>query len=279
MQGHAVSSIDKFCKNLRVFWFVFGVYVRQSFYHKSSASAMIITWIVRVGLTVLLYGSIYKLIGQTTIKNITFDVAVSGMLFFAIYGTFGIRELNRVITQEYKSGSLEIWFTKPLPYLLLKLAEVIGRNIPAVLGLSLVMIFYWSLAHHNSTVDHMVIRLIWCAVLLLIGLVLMFCIYSLVGLSAVFLTESKPVFFVVDKLVMTFGGIYIPIGFFSPGFRFFGEILPTGATTYGAQLFYPDFFDNLPRFIVTQCVWIAVLGWFLLIMSKRVDKYLTVNGG
>ncbi len=266
-------------KNLQTFWFVFCLYARQSFYHKSGALALIFTWGFRMGLTIILYGAIYALIGRSAVKNITFDVAVSGMLFFAFFSIFGTRMLNRLINNEYKAGGLEIWFTKPLPYVLLKLAEAVGTNVPAIIGLGVSSIVYWLCAHGDFTIDHAALRLLCGAILFLQGLIISVFIYGLVGLSAIFLTESKPIWFIVDKLIMVFGGIYIPIGFFPHGFRLLGETLPTGAATYASQTLYPDFFANLPRFALTQIVWLVVLGYSLFAVNRLAHKRLTVNGG
>lgn len=266
-------------KNLRTFWFVFALYMRQSLYHKSGAIAVIASWGLRLALTMVLYHSIFKLIGQTAIRNTSYDVAVSGMLFFTLFSIFGIRDLNRIISREYKAGSLEIWFTKPLPYVLLKLAEVLGKSIPSLIGVVVIIAGYWLVAHDDFAVDHMVLRLVLSGVFLLGGLVIAICLYSMVGLSAIFLTDSKAVWFIIDKLVMIFGGIYIPIGFFPGWFRMIGETLPTGALMVGGQFLYPDFFSNLPRFIVLQSVWLCLLVYGLLVMNRQVEKHLTVNGG
>lgn len=116
-------------------------------------------------------------------------------------------------------------------------------------------------------------------VLIILGLVILNLLFTMIGMSVVFLHDSRGLFLINDKLLMTFGGIYIPVGFFPETLRLVGETLPTGAATYAAQVFYPDFFDNLPRFIIVQLIWIVLLGWGLYLLSKASDRHMAVNGG
>jgi ABC-2 type transport system permease protein len=266
-------------KNLRTLFFIFLLNMRQSFYYKGGAVAVTITWAFRVGITALLYTHIYKLLGVDQIKGVSLDVAISGMMFFAIYSLFSGREIPKRMTAENKSGGIEVWFSKPVPYLLLKLGEVWGKNVPSFIGIVVVSFLYWMTATHHQHIDQEILRL-FCAVLLLFGGALIsVMLYMLVALSAIFLVESRAINYIVDKLIMLFGGIYIPIAFFPTTFRTIAETFPTTAATFGAQFLYLDFFDNLSRFIAVQFFWIVVLYGALVYLNRLAHAHLTVNGG
>jgi ABC-2 type transport system permease protein len=266
-------------KNLRTFWFIMQLNMRQAFYHKGGAIAMILVWSVRVGVTVLLYANIYKLIGQQNIKGISLEVAISGMMFFAIYSSSSGREIPKRVTAENKSGGIEVWFSKPIPYLLLKLGEVWGKNVPTMLGIAITCFVCWFFVSGKASIDHSILRFVLAVMLLLLGSLISVTLYMLVSLTAIFLVESKAVNYIVDKLIMLFGGIYIPVAFFPTNFRVIGEMLPTTAATYGSQFLYPNFLDNVGRFFTLQIIWLVVLYAGLIFMQNKANKHLTVNGG
>jgi ABC-type uncharacterized transport system permease subunit len=266
-------------KNLHTFWFVLRLYIRQSLYHKRAAIGMTASWVVRMTLTIILYYHIYRLIGQNNVKGITFPVAVSGMLFFAIFLGIGFRELPGLINRENRSGNLEIWFTKPLPYLYLKVAECFGKNIIAAGLLLSLAVLGGFFCIHALQADQILLRLLAGVILLLGGWSIAIMIYGIIGLSAVFLNEIRAIENIVSKIAMVFGGAYVPVGFLPDGFRYFGGLLPTSAMTYGGQLFYPDFFTNLPHYLCMQAFWWMVLGYGLFAMNRKVRRHLNVNGG
>lgn len=260
------------------FFHVLRMHIRQAFFHRTAALGVIFSWALRVGLTMLLYRGIYHLIGEESVKGINFDIAASSMMLYAIYAAFGGREMFWSINDEYRSGGMEVWLNKPVSYLAMKMAQVVSKDIPATLSLFVCMTAFWSI-HGLPQTDHTVLRLISGAFLLFFGVVISFFLYGIMGMSAIWLQDAKPVFSTGDKLIMVFGGIYIPIAFFPPWFRLLGESLPIGATSFVSQIFYPDFFSHLPRFLAVQIIWIILLALSLHRINRAAKSRMTVNGG
>lgn len=265
-------------KSLQQFWLVLRLQARQAWHHKAAAFAVVVSWGLRMGMTILLYYGIYRVMGVDQVKGLSFSVATSSMILYALYSGFGNREVFKIINNEYKSGLIEVWVNKPVSYSLMKMAEVMGRNIPAACGLGFCAALYWG-GVGLPDVDHLALRLAAGGALLAMGVLIGYLTYALVGLSVIWLKDATGTWLIVDKLVMIFGGAYIPIAFFPDWLRYTGEILPTTAMTYVAQMFYPDFIDHLPRFIGLQLVWIMVLSLALHRVTRSMDRYLLVNGG
>jgi ABC-2 type transport system permease protein len=265
-------------KTIAQFWLILRLQTRQAWFHRAAVLGIVMSWGLRMGITILLYQGIYKIIGTTSIKNISFQIAASSMILYAVYSVFGTRDISRIINNDYKSGAMEVWLNKPISYLVFKIAETLGKNIPATVTLTVVALgFLW--IGGPKDIDHMLIRFLLGALLLFLGIVVGCLLYSLIGLSVVWLQDGTSAYWIVDKFVMVFGGAYIPVAFFPHDFRLIGESLPTGAVTFLSQIFYPDFFVNTPRFIATQLFWIAALGFSLFKASQAANKNLTVNGG
>ncbi len=267
-----ISLISKFIA-------VFKLQNRQAWYHKYTALGMMATWGLRLLLTAILYAGIYKVIQKTSLKGITLPVAISSMGLYTLYSCFGGREIFRIINDEYISGVMEVWLNKPLPYIGLKIAECLGKNIPAISGMFMAGIILFLFSDIKSATDNIILRILCGIPLLIGGVIITYLIYSIIGLSAIWLQDARSVFMIHDKLIMILGGIYIPIGFFPNWFRLIGESIPAGTATLISQLFYPDFFDNLLRFYSLQIIWIFILFVSLVKLNKKADLYLTVNGG
>ena len=258
---------------------VFKLQHRQAWYHKYTALGVVVSWGLRLLITVLLYAGIYHLIQQTSVKGITLPIAISSMVLYAFYSCFGGREMFRCINEEYLSGVMEIWLNKPLPYLGLKMAETLGKNIPAAVGMLIVGLALFFSSDLPRQTDHLTLRIALGVPLLVGGIIVSYMIYALIGLSAIWIEDARAVNMVHDKFIMVFGGIYVPIGFFPDWFRTLGEILPAGAPMFVGQIFYADFLANAPRFFALQIFWILIIGWSLARVNRSADRHLTVNGG
>ncbi len=265
-------------KTIRQFFLVLRLQARQAWFHRAAAIGTIVTWSLRSGITVLLYHGIYKIIGTGSIKNISFEVAASSTILYAIYSSFSTRDISKIVNSDYKSGAIEIWLNKPVSYLAFKIAEIFGRNIPVIVTLLVLSVGFFSIGGLPN-VDHLLKRLLLGILLLWSGVVIGCLLSGLIGLSVIWLKDNSSLHSIIDKIIMIFGGSYLPLTFFPPYFRLMGESLPTGAVTFISQIFYPDFFDNLPRFIITQLFWIIILGIALSKVSQAANRNMTVNGG
>lgn len=271
--------MNQLLKQARGFWYLLTLYTRQGLYHKVAAASSVMVWGVRMGLTIILYYYIYQLIDDHQAKGVTFSIAVSGMLYFAVFFGFGTRMISRQINKEYRSGGLEVWFNKPLPYLVVKAAETLGKNMLSNGCMLVAFIVITALMANAMQMDHAALRYVCLAWLLVVGLVIATLLYAMIGLSAMFLGSTVSMENIVTKFVMIFGGAYMPIGFFPSMFRLIGEFLPTSAMMYGGQFFYRDFLDNMPRFMATQIVWLVVFSWCSVKLYRKAAKHLSVNGG
>ena len=264
---------------LRTSWFMFRLYVRQSLYHKAGAVGTVVTWALRIGLTIFLYQKIYHLMGKAEIHGLSFPVALSGMVYFAVFFAFGTRQVSREINRDFKSGSIGTWYNKPISYAGLKIAQVLGKNM---MGAIFILTVFVTIAAHivmQDNIDHIGWRFGVMALSLLMGLLISLCFFTMIGLSAIFLGATDAIENIVSKFIMILGGAYVPVGFFPEKLRLIGDILPTTAMTYGGQFLYSDFIDHAPRFLMLQVMWIVTLGFLVCILNRKVAKHLSVNGG
>ncbi len=266
-------------KPINNFILVLKMNTRQAWFHRGSANAQILSWAIRMGMTIVLYYFVYKTYNIGSVNGITFQIATSSMILYALFVGTGYRNLFSIINRDVKSGAIEVWVNKPVSYIHVKVAETFGKNLPVFFGLLVAGFVFWFVSGQLPVVENMPLRLLAAVPIAILGLVIATLLYVIIGLSAVWLTEAKPIYTIVDKFIMIFGGAYIPIGFFPPALRLVGELFPTGAAIYITQLFYTNFLDNFPRFIAVQIFWLVVLSTGVYFMSKSVNQNLTINGG
>lgn len=265
-------------KSIHNLFLMIRMQARQACFNRMAILATVVSWGLRMGLTILLYVGIYKALGKTDIKGIDMTVAASSMILYAIFSGFSSRDISRAIDTDFKSGAIEIWLNKPVAYLVMKAGEVLGKNLPSALTLIAVAFLFWTIFGLPHA-DHIALRILAGLPLLVMGIIVALLLYALIGLTVVWLHDSSATFMIVDKFVMVFGGAYIPIAFFPPVMRSIGEFLPTGAITVVSQMFYPDFFTNYPRFVLCLTGWMIVLGMTVYKVNKNVSIHMTVNGG
>ncbi len=265
-------------KSFSHLFLVLRLQTRQAFYHRVAVIAIIFLWGSRMGLTALLYYGIYDVLGTDTINGVDVSIATSSIILYAVFSGFGSRDMYRLINEDFKSGAIEVWLNKPVSYLIMKMGQNLGKDIPAGCALILMTGVFWAIMGLPHAED-MGLRFILAVPLFLLGIILAHFLYALVGLSVVWLHDATATFFIVDKIVMIFGGAYIPIAFFPGTFRLIGEASPMGAALYVSQMFYPDFFDNYLRFISVMVFWVIATGWALIAVNKAMFNRMTVNGG
>src|SRR5688572_30075822 len=110
-------------KTLSEFWLVLRLQARQAFYHRAAVIASVISWAVRMGLTILFYKGVYEILNQDHVKGLTFEIAATSMILYAVLNGFNSRDIFRLIDGEFKSGAIELWLNKPIPYVVMKIGE------------------------------------------------------------------------------------------------------------------------------------------------------------
>ena len=70
--------------------------------------------------------------------------------------------------------------------------------------------------------------------------------------------NSEPVYFLVSKLIMIFGGAWVPVAFFPKALQLFAEFSPFGGAMAVSFTMYPNFTERFPLLIFNIVFWIIV---------------------
>ncbi len=182
------------------------------------------------------------------------------------------------IAEEVKDGSIAYTMVRPYNYLAYQFANGMGEAgvrmlLVFLLGVP-VVIYYAGLP--TVALRHLP------AVLLVVALAVLldFFVYSIIGLLA-FVTEDIFSFrLIYQKLVFILGGLMIPIDFLPDWLQRIARVLPFSLTTYApAKLFVAFDAAQFRQIVVTQLIWLVIIGIILYRQYRWAVRRLVVNGG
>lgn len=260
------------------YWYAVKAAYKNTLFYRSKVISTAVLWILRVGILFLIYSYAFSFKGGT-VNNVDVIISTWAIAVYFVIITLSLRHVYRDISEEIKSGRIETKLNKPYNYLLYSLADRFGRGLPHFL---LVAIIVFPALVYFVGVPAVDITATWALsalVLLFGGLVLTSIIYSLVGLSAVWVEDADPVYWISDKAVMILGGSYIPVALFPSAVRAVAEYSPFGACMFITHIFNPDFSTNWARLLITQLLWLVVLLFFLIFVYSKANKKLSIFGG
>lgn len=232
----------------------------------------------RCGVLLLLYYYVFKL-RNGTVNNTTYDMVAWSIFMYFVFSTLRLRDISRSIMQDVQSGNIEVFFNKPMSYLLYKTWWQIGSGLysSVVVGIiGSIVLFLLIGIPQTMTIGIFIPTLI----LTFLGAsILTLLVYGLVGILAFWIEDINPVFWIVDKAVMILGGSYLPIALFPALMYKIALYSPFGASLFVTHTVNESWKDNWYLLIGIQILWIAITGSLLYFLYLKAKKRVSVNGG
>lgn len=237
-----------------------------------------VSLVARWGLLLLLYWNVYKFKGSE-INGVTFPVAAWSMFFYFSLMTLRLRDIAKAIMQDIKTGTVEILFSKPIKYIWYRMWWQFGAGaysfvIETILGIT-ALVFIVGVPDAIKS---------WFFVFTLIAVFVLSCllsllIYVVVGLLSFWIEDVRPVYMIVDKMVMILGGSFLPVAFFPALMYQIAVWSPFGAAQFVTHTVYDSWSTLWSKMIGIQLLWITVFAVLVFFMFRRAHKRVSVNGG
>ena len=123
-------------------------------------------------------------------------------------------------------------------------------------------------------------ELAWILPPVALGLALHFQVGITLGLSAFWMGDSTPLFWVYQKTLFLLGGLLVPLEFYPPAVLRVAEALPFHLVLHGpARLSLDPTPAGALRVVLPQLAWLFGLGLFTSWLYRRALRKLTVQGG
>ena len=182
------------------------------------------------------------------------------------------------ISDAVKSGDLAYTLVRPYSYLGFQIAHSLGGTLPRMV-LNFVVASLVVLPFVRG-VETSLPGLLGFIVLALLGAILDAIIAVLIGLGAFFIEEVRPLYWIYSKLLMSVGGMFVPLDMFPPWLQRISGILPFRFIIYSpARTFVA--FDG-PFFLQSLAgvaLYIVLFGLVLVLVWHWGRRRVVVHGG
>lgn len=254
------------------------IVARNSVEQKKKVIFQMINHVIFLLFSIYLYKYVYDLLPNMQ-SRLPFPNAVWSMAVYFMVFWLGVRNIERSFRNDIRSGNIETYLLRPIGYVWQKVLIQIGEGLipfASALVLSIVVCYLFvGLPIVGVSIFSWILGLV---IILILSQILTTLIFVLCGLSAFWLENSEPVYFVVSKLMMIFGGAWVPVAFFPKALQLFAEFSPFGAAMSISFAMYPNFASHFPIIILNTVFWIIFCVILVHIISKRAFKKLSVNG-
>ena len=251
--------------------------VKDRLYYPGRLVADLLTLLVRCGLLLVLYSYVFKL-NNGQIRGQSYSVAAWSIFFYFIFLTLRLRDIPQAIMDDVKSGNIEMLLTKPFSYLYYRIIWQIGSGLYPFLVLcttatTAMLVLVGLPATSGLTL------LFSLPVSFFLCLVLTSLLYSVLGLMAFWIEDILPLQWMLDKLIMALAGAYVPIAFLPKALQTLAIYSPFGAAYSIGSLAYPAWLSAWPKLFMIQIFWILFVGIVLLLLFRKAERQLSINGG
>ena len=230
-----------------------------------------------MGVFMALWSSAFGIGGESTLKGYSL---VEMVWYLAITETITLSG-SRIfieISEEVKAGNLAYTLARPLSYPWYQVANSLGGSVPRFLLNFLTATIVVGLGMRQIAGD--LSGLLAFLGMASLALLLDALVAVLIGLSAFWIEEVMPAFWIYQKLLFTVGGLFLPLEMFPDWLRRVSEWLPFQFITYVPARAFVHF---EPKFVLRamagQVTYVVVLTALVVLVWKRAQRRLVVHGG
>jgi len=190
----------------------------------------------------------------------------------------GVPQIYLGIEQDVRRGDIAYRIGRPMSYVASKLAEGAGEFVVRFTVLATFgMAGTWLLCGQLPSEPW---SLLFAIPLAFFAGLLMLVLQALIGLSAFWLQDAAPVYWIVQKFLFIFGGLMIPLSIYPRWLHAVADATPFSAMLYGCGRLVLHF-D--PALVIDTAwrlaAWSVLLLALLILVYRRSLSVLTVNGG
>jgi ABC-2 type transport system permease protein len=177
-----------------------------------------------------------------------------------------------------KSGDLAYTLARPYSYLGFQIAHSLGSTFPRML-LNFVVASLVILPFVRR-IETSLPGIVGFLVLAVLGAILDAMVAVLIGLGAFFIEEVQPLHWIYSKLLMSVGGMFLPLDMFPAWLRRISDLLPFRFIIYApARTFVAFDARFFGRALLGQAIYLVVLAAILTLVWRWGQRRLVTHGG
>jgi ABC-2 type transport system permease protein len=260
-------------KYLAVLW----IDIRQQIAYRGEFLMRGVMIAMFMSIFVALWNTVYAIGGQEAMAGFRLSQVIWYLAMTETMILSGSRVFDE-ISEAVRSGDLAYTLARPYSYLGFQIARSLGSTFPRMLlnfvVASLVVLPF------TRCVETSLPGVLGFLVLATLGALLDATIAVLIGLGAFFIEEVRPLHWIYSKLLMSVGGMFLPLDMFPAWLRRISNVLPFRLIIYApARTFVAFDVDLFRRALAGQIVYIAILAVILTLAWRRGQRRVVVHGG
>lgn len=234
-------------------------------------------------LFLLLYLFIFSQLWQTVLGSggRIAGLGSAGMLWYLVFTEVIVLSTpgtHRLVSAEVKSGDIAYKLVRPCSYTLYYFATHCGEFLVRFVTNLLVGSSFAYL-----TVGPLVTQwnqLGWVILGLALAVAINFLMNFALALLAFWLEDNRPFFWIMNKLMMIFGGLFVPVEAYPEGLRRLSYLLPLRYGISAPARLMVDFDGAfLRQMLQGQLIWTVVLSLVATAMYRKGVRRIHVHGG
>lgn len=195
-----------------------------------------------------------------------------------IWASIRPRSLRKELSDDIRSGKIAYILNKPFNYISYIMSKYIGECIVGIfsniiIGVSISLLIIGPLETFS------IITLPFIIITVILSTFITGLIYTLISLSAFWIEENSPFFWIYEKFILVIGVIF-PIEIFPKIVQPFIKFSPIYVTMYAPAKISVDFsFSLFKEILIFQIGYLIIMLILCALLYKKGVKKLNVNGG
>jgi ABC-2 type transport system permease protein len=250
---------------------------RQQWVYRSELLARSVQMVLFMAVFMALWFTAFAVSGQSRLEG----YSLPEMVWYLAMTETVVLSSSRIfleIGEAVRAGDLAYTLARPLSYPFFQVANSLGNSAPRLLLnlLTGAVVVTVGLQQVAGSWPGLVAFLFVAALALLLDAL----ISVLIGLTAFWIEEVSPVYWIYSKLLFTVGGLFLPLELFPDQLQQVVRWLPFQYITYApARTFVKFEISFVAQTVAGQVAYIALFAALVLLVWARAQRRLVVHGG
>ena len=221
-----------------------------------------------------MYDDPSQIINGYTKSEMIWYVIITEVLWISL----GSRQFCKKINDDVKSGNITYNLNKPYSYISYLLSNKLGEVTMKIVFYSIGGILVGLLFLH--TIPHLnILQVLLVVITIILATIINIFLIMFIGLCSFFIEDANPFHWMYSKLILIFG-ILFPIEYFPKVIAKVLNYSPVYVVSYGpARMFVNFSYVEAIKIIIAQIIYIMITYLLCLLIYKKGEKRLNVNGG
>lgn len=231
---------------------------------------------LRISVFGIIYTNVFNSIENQDIGGFTSIDAIWSLAFVQMIYQCSMNVLGKT-RDEILTGQIETKLNKPYSFIVLSFLEAWGQVPVKFTGFSVVTIFVLTVFFGVPSFSW--IQIIFVLIMFVLGMILHTLNQQLIALSAFWIENPDPIFWITNKFAWIVNGTFVPLALLPILFRQISDLFPLSAPFFVGRIHEMSTLMSLLKHSGIQIIWILVVIIAIRFIYRRGITKISINGG